>query len=115
LKNKTMNYFEQVLDPAHFVRTHRSYILNVQQVTRIDPYEKDQSSLRPSVRGTGTREQIGLCEVEGGVGALICRLRRPMADRISPNSLFPSLGSIGVNSSLVLPVLYRPQIISALM
>jgi two-component system LytT family response regulator len=41
LKNKTMNYFEQVLDPAHVVRTHRSYILNVQQVTRIDPYEKD--------------------------------------------------------------------------
>ncbi|MBN9382045.1 MAG: LytTR family transcriptional regulator DNA-binding domain-containing protein [Chitinophagaceae bacterium] len=41
LKNKTMAYFEQVLDPAHFVRTHRSYILNVQQVTRIDPYEKD--------------------------------------------------------------------------
>jgi two-component system LytT family response regulator len=41
LKNKTMNYFEQVLDPNHFVRTHRSYILNVQQVTRIDPYEKD--------------------------------------------------------------------------
>jgi len=41
LKNKTMNYFEQVLDPNQFVRTHRSYILNVQQVTRIDPYEKD--------------------------------------------------------------------------
>ncbi len=41
LKNKTMNYFEQVLDPSQFVRTHRSYILNIQQVTRIDPYEKD--------------------------------------------------------------------------
>ena len=41
LKNKTMNYFEQVLDQSQFVRTHRSYILNVQQVTRIDPYEKD--------------------------------------------------------------------------
>jgi len=41
LKNKTMNYFEQVLDASQFVRTHRSYILNVQQVTRIDPYEKD--------------------------------------------------------------------------
>ena len=41
LKNKTMSYFEQVLDGAQFVRTHRSYILNVQQVTRIDPYEKD--------------------------------------------------------------------------
>ncbi|HWK07680.1 MAG TPA: LytTR family transcriptional regulator DNA-binding domain-containing protein [Puia sp.] len=41
LKNKTMSYFEQVLDGSQFVRTHRSYILNVQQVTRIDPYEKD--------------------------------------------------------------------------
>ena len=41
LKNKTMGYFEQSLDPTQFVRTHRSYILNVQQVTRIDPYEKD--------------------------------------------------------------------------
>lgn len=41
LKNKTMSYFEQTLDSSQFVRTHRSYILNVQQVTRIDPYEKD--------------------------------------------------------------------------
>ena len=41
LKNKTMSWFEQTLDPAQFVRTHRSYILNVQQVTRIEPYEKD--------------------------------------------------------------------------
>jgi two-component system, LytTR family, response regulator len=23
------------------VRTHRSYLLNVQQITRIEPYEKD--------------------------------------------------------------------------
>jgi len=41
LKNKTMNYFEQVLDEQQFVRSHRSYILNIQQITRIDPYEKD--------------------------------------------------------------------------
>jgi two-component system LytT family response regulator len=41
LKNRTMGYFEQTLDPSQFVRTHRSYILNIQQVTRIDPYEKD--------------------------------------------------------------------------
>ena len=41
LKNKTMNHFEQVLDPSQFVRSHRSYIVNVQQITRIDPYEKD--------------------------------------------------------------------------
>jgi two-component system, LytTR family, response regulator len=41
LKNRTMGYFEKALDGTQFVRTHRSYILNVQQVTRIDPYEKD--------------------------------------------------------------------------
>ncbi|MBS1662560.1 MAG: LytTR family transcriptional regulator DNA-binding domain-containing protein [Bacteroidetes bacterium] len=41
LKNRTMSYFEKNLDPNQFVRTHRSYILNIQQVTRIDPYEKD--------------------------------------------------------------------------
>jgi two-component system LytT family response regulator len=41
LKNRTMGWFERALDQTQFVRTHRSYILNVQQVTRIDPYEKD--------------------------------------------------------------------------
>src|SRR5215831_15447367 len=41
LKNKTMNHFEKTLDAQQFVRSHRSYIVNVQQITRIDPYEKD--------------------------------------------------------------------------
>ena len=41
LKNKTMNHFEKTLDGQQFVRSHRSYIVNVQQITRIDPYEKD--------------------------------------------------------------------------
>jgi two-component system, LytTR family, response regulator len=41
LKNKTMSHFEQVLDPSQFVRSHRSFIVNLQQITRIDPYEKD--------------------------------------------------------------------------
>lgn len=41
LKNKTMAHFERALDEQQFVRCHRSYIVNVQQITRIDPYEKD--------------------------------------------------------------------------
>ncbi len=41
LKNKTMTHFERSLDEQQFVRSHRSYIVNVQQITRIDPYEKD--------------------------------------------------------------------------
>lgn len=41
LKNKTMSHFETVLDGEQYVRTHRSYIVNVQHITRIAPYEKD--------------------------------------------------------------------------
>ncbi len=41
LKNKTMNFFEQTLDSRYFVRTHRSYMVAIQEITRIDPYEKD--------------------------------------------------------------------------
>jgi two-component system LytT family response regulator len=41
LKNKTMQYFEQNLDPKQFVRVHRSFIIQVQQITRIEPYEKE--------------------------------------------------------------------------
>jgi len=41
LKNKTMAFFEKTLDPKYFVRVHRSYIIAIQQITRLDPYEKD--------------------------------------------------------------------------
>jgi two-component system LytT family response regulator len=41
LKNKTMSYFEQVLDKQHFVRTHRSYIVHIGEITRLEPYEKE--------------------------------------------------------------------------
>lgn len=45
LKNKTMGYFEKILDATHFVRVHRSYIVNIAEITRIDPYEKDSHIL----------------------------------------------------------------------
>lgn len=41
LKNKTMAWFEQSLDGGEFVRVHRSYIIKIPEITRIDPYEKD--------------------------------------------------------------------------
>lgn len=41
LKNKTMAHFERMLDAAQFVRTHRSYIVNVQRITRLDAHEKE--------------------------------------------------------------------------
>jgi len=41
LKKKTMSYFEKVLDPAQFVRIHRSYILNIHELTKIESFEKN--------------------------------------------------------------------------
>ncbi len=41
LKKNTMSYFEDMLDASAFIRTHRSYIINIQEITRIDPYEKE--------------------------------------------------------------------------
>jgi two-component system LytT family response regulator len=40
-KNKTMSYFEQQLSANDFIRIHRSYIVNVSMVTRIDAYDKE--------------------------------------------------------------------------
>ncbi|WP_285009065.1 LytR/AlgR family response regulator transcription factor [Pedobacter faecalis] len=40
-KNKTMSFFERTLDPCQFIRIHRSYIINLSQVTRIELKEKD--------------------------------------------------------------------------
>lgn len=40
-KNKTMGFFEQTLDPSQFIRIHRSYIINLAQVTKIELKEKD--------------------------------------------------------------------------
>lgn len=41
LKKKTMSFYESILDAAHFVRVHRSYIIQLSHLTRIEPLEKD--------------------------------------------------------------------------
>lgn len=41
LKKKTMAHYEKSLDARQFVRVHRSYLLNIQELTRIEPLEKD--------------------------------------------------------------------------
>lgn len=41
LKKKTMNYYEQVLDENVFFRAHRSFIINLQQLNKIEPLEKN--------------------------------------------------------------------------
>jgi two-component system, LytTR family, response regulator len=41
LKKKTMSFYENSLDADQFVRVHRSYIIQLSQLTRIEPLEKD--------------------------------------------------------------------------
>lgn len=41
LKNQTLAFFEKVLDGLTFVRVHRSYIVKVGGITKIETYEKD--------------------------------------------------------------------------
>lgn len=41
LKKSTLSQLEQSLDPEQFVRVHRSYLVPVSQINRIEPYEKE--------------------------------------------------------------------------
>lgn len=41
MKQKTMHYFEAALDPHHFSRIHRSYIVRVDQIAQLQQYEKE--------------------------------------------------------------------------
>ncbi len=41
LKKQTMQFFEDNLPNAEFIRVHRSYIIHAQLISRIDPHEKD--------------------------------------------------------------------------
>jgi two-component system LytT family response regulator len=41
LKDQTMAAVETLLDPTRFVRIHRSYLLNVERIARVELYAKD--------------------------------------------------------------------------
>ena len=45
LKEQTMKFFEENLLPSKFVRVHRSYIVNVDAISRVELYEKQTQLL----------------------------------------------------------------------
>jgi two-component system, LytTR family, response regulator len=69
LKQQTIGSLEAALDPRTFLRIHRSYILNVEQMSKIEPYSKDS---KVAVLKDGTQLPISrsgyarLCEVLEG-------------------------------------------------
>jgi two-component system LytT family response regulator len=66
LKEKTMKYMESHLDPLQFVRIHRSYIVNVNHIARLELYQKetyhvllkDGTSIRASTTGYKELKQL---------------------------------------------------------
>ncbi len=52
LKQETISNLEAALDPNRFVRIHRSYIVNLERVAKIEPYTKDS---RVAVLHDGTK------------------------------------------------------------
>ncbi len=55
LKQQTIAGLESSLDPQRFVRIHRSIIVNLERVTKIEPYAKDS---RVAVLTDGTQLQV---------------------------------------------------------
>jgi two-component system LytT family response regulator len=41
LKQQTMKFYEESLPPDSFVRIHRSYIVRIQEIKKLEPYTKD--------------------------------------------------------------------------
>jgi two-component system LytT family response regulator len=52
LKQQTISSLEQSLDPARFLRIHRSYILNIERLKKLEPYGKDS---HVAILSDGTR------------------------------------------------------------
>ena len=55
LKQQTLGDAEKTLDPAQFVRIHRSYILNIDRLAKLELYAKDSYA---AVLRDGTRLMV---------------------------------------------------------
>jgi two-component system LytT family response regulator len=55
LKQQTITSLEAQLDPQQFIRVHRSWIVNFERVTRIEPYSKDS---RVAILADGTKVPV---------------------------------------------------------
>ena len=52
LKEQTLGDLEAQLDPRRFVRIHRSYLLNIERLARVELYAKDS---RIAILADGTK------------------------------------------------------------
>jgi two-component system LytT family response regulator len=55
LKEQTLTEIEEALDPHRFVRVHRSYVLNIERLSKVELYAKDS---RVAILADGTKLPI---------------------------------------------------------
>ena len=67
IKQQPLGDLEAMLDPARFIRVHRSYIVNLESLARVEPYAKDS---RVAVLKDGTRVPISRAGYERLKGML---------------------------------------------
>jgi len=68
LKKGTMNQLEAGLDPAHFVRVHRSAIIPVTQIAKIEPYEKESHIARLQCGAAVPVSKAGMSKLKDVLG-----------------------------------------------
>jgi two-component system, LytTR family, response regulator len=55
VKQQTLGELEALLDPTRFIRVHRSYIVNLESLAKVEPYAKDS---RVAVLKDGTKVPV---------------------------------------------------------
>jgi two-component system, LytTR family, response regulator len=68
LKKATMGHIEASLDPAQFVRVHRSAIIPVSQIAKIEPYEKESHIARLQCGVAVPVSKAGMVKLKGVLG-----------------------------------------------
>ena len=68
LKKATMGHIEASLDPAQFVRVHRSVIIPVSQIGKIEPYEKEGHIARLQCGAAVPVSKAGMAKLKGVLG-----------------------------------------------
>ena len=70
LKQQPIASVEAMLDPARFVRIHRSAIVNLERVARIEPYGKESRIAILTRRHAAAGEPRRLCPADGSDGRI---------------------------------------------
>lgn len=68
LKKSTLGHIEQSLDPQQFVRVHRSYLIPITQIMRIEPYEKESHIALLQCGAKVTVSKSGMTKLKGVLG-----------------------------------------------